>query len=76
MRFRKESLSDAGAIDARPEANNYVLYEVDSSDGSLRRRIEVEGGLLSSLACEQDGVFTAFSVDGEKVTLATADLPR
>jgi hypothetical protein len=76
MRFRKESLTDSGAIDGRPEANNYALYEVDSSDGSLRRRIELDGGLFYSIACEQDGVFTAFSVDGEKVTLATADLPR
>jgi len=76
MRFRRESLSDSGAIDARPEANNYVLYEVDSSDGSLRRKIEVDRGLFHSIACEQDGVFTAFSVDGDKVTLETADLAR
>jgi hypothetical protein len=43
MRFRRESLSGSGEIDARPEASNYVLYEVDSSDGSLRRRIDVGG---------------------------------
>jgi len=76
IRFRRESLSDSGAINTRPEANNYVLYEVDPSDGSLRRKIEADGGFLYSLACEQDGVFTAFSVDGEKVTIQTADLPR
>jgi hypothetical protein len=76
MRFRRESLSDSGAIDTRPEANNYLLYEVDPFDGSPRRKIEADGGLFHSIACEQDGVFTAFSVDGEKVTLETADLAR
>jgi hypothetical protein len=76
MRFRKESLSDSAPIDARPEAKNYVLYELDPSDGSLRRQIELETGPFYSIACEQDGVFTAFSIDGEKVNLQTADLPR
>jgi hypothetical protein len=76
MRFRRESLSDSGQIDARPEANNYVLYEVDSSDGSLKHRIVAETGPFYSIACEQDGVLTAFSIDGDKVKLETADLPR
>ena len=76
MRFRKTSLSDSGAIDANPETKNFLLYEVDSADGTLRREIDVKGGVFYSIACEQDGVFTAFSVDGEKVNLETADLPH
>lgn len=76
MRFRKTSLSDSGTIDANPETKNYLLYEVDSADGTLRREIDVKGGVFYSIACEQDGVFTAFSVDGEKVNLETADLPH
>ena len=76
MRFRKENLSDSVQIDPGPEAKNYVLYEVDSGDGSLRRRIDLATGPFYSIACEEDGVFTAFSVDGEKVNLQTADLPR
>ena len=48
MRFRRESLSDSGAIDSRPETNNYVIYEVDPSDGSLRRKIDVGDGFFYS----------------------------
>lgn len=76
MRFRKNSLSGSGEIDTRPEANNYVLYEVEPSDGSLKRRIVAETGPIYSIACEQDGVLTAFSFDGEKIRLQTADIGR
>jgi hypothetical protein len=76
MRFRRENLTDSAEIDPRPETKNYLLYEVDSGDGSLRRRIDLATGPFYSIACEQDGVFTAFSLDGEKVNLQTAELPR
>ncbi len=78
MRFRKESPSDSGAADARPDAQNdaYVLYEVDPADGHLKRRIEVSTGPFYSISCEQDGIFNAFSIDGQKLNLLTADLPR
>ena len=76
MRFRRQNLSDSGAIDASPEAGNYVLYEVNPSDGSLRRRVEMATGPFYSVACEQGGVIKAFSVEDGKVRLETAELPR
>lgn len=77
IRFRKESLSaNSGAIDARTESKNFVLYEVNPSDGSLRRQIEIGTGQMYSTTCEQDGVLSAFSMDGDKITRATADLQR
>jgi hypothetical protein len=76
IRVRRENLSDKTEIDARPEAKNYVLYEVDPSDGHLRRELSVSSGPLFSIACEQGGTFTAFGIDGDKVNLFTADLAR
>lgn len=76
MRYRKESLSDHGAVDARPEARNFVLYEVSPFDGSLMREIDVDSGPFYSIACEDDGVVTAFRMDGNKMERETADLPR
>ena len=76
MRFRRQNLPVAGTIDASPDAGNYVLYEVNPSDGSLRRRVEMATGTFYSVACEQDGVLKAFSVEDGKIRLETAELPR
>ncbi|HEU5351600.1 MAG TPA: hypothetical protein VFU55_08385 [Terracidiphilus sp.] len=76
MRYRRESLSDHGEIDARPETKNYVLYEVNPLDGSLMREIDAGAGPFYSIACEGDGVVTAFRMDGKKMERETADLPR
>ena len=76
MRYRKESLSDSGQIDTRPEAKNYALYEVDPLDGRLKTQIDVGSGPLFSISCEQDGLITAFSMEGDKIIRKTADLPR
>lgn len=61
MRFRKEGLSDSEEIDRRPESLNYVIYELDSSDGTLKSRIDATSSPGFGLACEQGGIFTGFS---------------
>jgi hypothetical protein len=76
VRYRLKSAPAGGAIDARSESRNYVLYEVDPADGSLRRRIDPGAGSLFNIACEQDGVFTAFSMEDDRVIRRTADAPR
>ncbi|HUY81012.1 MAG TPA: hypothetical protein VMU92_04750 [Acidobacteriaceae bacterium] len=76
MRYRREGLSDGIAIDSRPEAKNYVLYEVNPLDGSLEREIDAATGPFYSIACEGDGVMTAFRMDGKKMERETADLPH
>jgi hypothetical protein len=76
IRFRKDGLSDTGAIDSDPKTKNYVLYEVDPADGSLRRRIEMADGMFYSSSCEKDGTITAFTVEQGKVNLFSADLGR
>jgi hypothetical protein len=76
MTFRREGLPEGAEIDASPSAGNYALYEVDAGDGSLKRRFTLEDGPFHSIACEQDGTLTAFSVDGDKVQLETADPAR
>jgi hypothetical protein len=76
MRYRRQGLSDSGQIDARPEAGNYVLYEVNPSDGSLKTELDTGTGPLFNIACEQDGVITAFSMNGDKIARMTADIPR
>ncbi len=76
IRFRKDGLSEAGPIDSNPETKNYVLYEVDPFDGSLKRQIEMADGTLYSSSCEKDGTITAFTFDQDKVRLLTAELGR
>ncbi|WP_058186316.1 hypothetical protein [Terracidiphilus gabretensis] len=76
IRFRKDGLSEMGAIDSDPKTKNYVLYEVDSTDGSLKRRIEMADGMFYSSSCEKDGTVTAFTIDQGKVNLFSADLGR
>jgi hypothetical protein len=73
---RKGASNGPGAVDARPESGNYALYVVNSSDGSLETRIDPGTGPLFNIACEQDGVFTAFSMDSDRVIRETADIPR
>jgi hypothetical protein len=76
VRYRRQSLSNNGEIDARPETKNYLLYEVDPANGSLKRQIDPGTGPLFNIACEQDGVMTAFSMDNDKVMRAIAEIPR
>ncbi len=76
VRLRKENLSDPGHVDSRAEAGNYALFEVNSSDGTLRRRFEIESGSFLNIACEQDGVLTAFALNGDTALLKTADISR
>ena len=55
-----------------------MLYEVNPSDGSLKRQIEIQARKNPpfAISCEQDGVFTSFSMDDERVILQTAELPH
>jgi hypothetical protein len=76
IRYKKED--DMGASGAGPtsQALPYTVYDVDANDGSLRSRLDVGSGQLFGIACEQDGVFTAFTLGGEKTIRQTADIPR
>jgi hypothetical protein len=76
MRYRRDGLSDFGEVDTRPESKNFVLYEVNPSDGTLKNQIDLEGTRHFDIACEQDGALIGFSMEGEKVLRLTADLPR
>jgi hypothetical protein len=75
MQYRKEGMPDDGAVDARPETKNFVLYEVDPNDGSLKRQIDLVTGRHFDIACEQDGVLIGFSMD-EKFLRITAEIGR
>jgi hypothetical protein len=76
VRYRRKGISGTGEIDARPSAGNFVLYEVSPRDGSLMRRMDPGTGPLFNIACEQDGVITAFSMNQDKVVKMAADAPR
>ena len=54
VRFRRENPPDHGAIDRRPETKNYVLYEVNRADGSLKREFQAISGSSFGSACEHD----------------------
>jgi hypothetical protein len=74
--FRKNGLTNAGAINTDPKTKNFVMYEVDPLDGSLKRRIEMADGMFYGSSCEKDGMITAFTVEEDKVNLYSADLGR
>jgi hypothetical protein len=76
IRFRKDGLSETGAINSDPKTKNFALYEIDSVDGSLRRQIEISEGSFYSASCEKDGRVTAFTMDQGTVKLLSADLGR
>jgi hypothetical protein len=76
IRFRKDGLSETGAISNDPKTKNFVLYEVDPADGSLWRQIEMPEGMFYSSSCEKNGTLTAFTIDQGKVNLLYADLGR
>lgn len=76
FRFRKDGIPAKSETDARPDADNYALYEFNQSDGTPLRRIHIAKGPVFSIACERNGVLTGFSMAGEKMLLKTADLPR
>jgi len=72
VRFRDDNPADF-EFNSRAKSGNFRLYEVDPGLGTLVRRIAVNDGSLLSIACEKDGVFTAFTDDGTKLILKTAD---
>ena len=76
LRYRRESLDGSSEIDAKQGTNNYVLYEVSPSDGSLRAEIDPGSTAFFGLACEQNGVVTAFSTSGGQILPMTASLPN
>lgn len=76
VRFRKEHLSDNTQIDRRPESQNYVIYELNPGDGTLKARIDSTSSPGFGLACEKDGVLTGLSTTPDsKYLLMTAQLP-
>lgn len=76
MQFRRSGLSDERAVDARPDSGNFVYYEVDPNDGSLKRRIDIPSKDLAGVACEDDGVVRGFTISDGKWLEVTAELPR
>ena len=77
MQFRKDGLPDHTAIDTHPSSGNFVYYEVDPNDGSLRRRIDLPNDPSVNLACEHDGTVIGFIGERDKqVVPMFADLGR
>lgn len=78
MKFRRASLPETGAYDARPQSGNVVLYGIDPNDGSLRRRIELPPSdkehASPFLACEEDGTLVGFLPEAKQMVRYTADI--
>jgi hypothetical protein len=79
IRYKKENKAeDSGAAGVGPASQlpPYAVYDVDPNDGSLRSRLDIGSGQLFGIACEQDGVFTAFTLNGDKPIRQTAEIPH
>jgi hypothetical protein len=76
MRFQRDGLDSEGkGVDARPESGNYLLYEVDPNDGSLKRQIDLVTGTDFEISCEVDGSLIGF-LASEKLMRVTAEIGR
>ena len=74
--YRRDGLPDGQQIDARPEAKNFILYEVNPSDGSLKSQIDLVTDRRFEIACEQDSSLIGFAMESDKLLRISADLPR
>ncbi len=79
-RFRRKDIALTGseAKDSTSGSNNFLLYDVNPGDGSLRMRLEPSPGQsVFDIACEADGVLTAINTDdGTHFVPYTAELPK
>ena len=74
VQYRKEGLPDNGAVDSSPEANNFLLAELNPGDGSLRRTFHIVKAAAFGVACELDGTFLGLSHnESGKFVPASAD---
>jgi len=77
VQFKRIGLPESSAIDVRPEAQNIVFYEVDASDGTLRRKLHFGNDQIGWTACERDGELLSFKTDDkQRLIPMTADLGR
>jgi len=75
--FSRKGLSSSGPIDSRPETGNFLFYEVQPSDGSLRRRLNLGADQFGWIACEHDGLLTSFKTDDkQRLIPLLADLAK
>jgi hypothetical protein len=77
VQFKRLGLSGSGPIDSRPETRNFLLYEVNPSDGSLRRKLNEDSDSSGWEACEHDGKLLSFKTDEKQHLIPlTADLGK
>lgn len=66
-----------GSTDPGSNGGGYVLYEVNPSDGGLRRRFDLGRAEQFWVACEHDRALTTFKTDSQQHLIPLiADLPR
>ena len=76
--FRRIGLDEKGPIDAGAASGNFVMFDVNPLDGSLRTQLKIpDEYTVFDVACESDGELTIVTVD-DKFTfrLAKADIPK
>jgi hypothetical protein len=77
VRYRRSGISDAREIDARPDAGNYLLLQVNRLDGNPETRLVMKSGSPFNLACEADGKLTSFSLDdNSRFVVSVAAIPK
>jgi hypothetical protein len=77
VRYRRSGISDTREIDARPEAGNYLLLQVNRLDGNPEARLVMKSGSPFDLACEADGKLSSFSLDDKsRFVVSVAAIPK
>ena len=69
-------MPDGQQIGARPEAKNFIFYEVNPSDGSLKSQIDLVTDRRFEIACKQDSSLIGFAMESDKLLRISADQPR
>jgi hypothetical protein len=77
--FRRSGIGGVGSsVDSRASSKNFLMAELNPSDGSVERLFEMDSGSFFDIACEADGQFISYSVDdsSSKFLLSYTDVPN
>jgi urease beta subunit len=78
VRYRRKDLPERGGIDANGSSGNFVLFDVNPLDGSLRRGLELPGrSSVFGIGCESEGEVTMVGLNDKlQFQISRADIPK
>ncbi len=77
LRRKNAAASQTGTIDTSAKGGDYLLAELNPSDGTTRRLFSMESGSYFDVVCAADDALIAYSIDeGSQFLISYTDLPK